>query len=176
MRRNPVDFLTVVKDNSIFEELNVELSEDEYMSSFIFNWSFCVLTVLLLCVSSAFFDHVEYCPCCHNPVRKIPNMLRHILFGISDCIIDPENARNAHFVFKSYINPRTPPHQPISKNVTHSSLKMTRSSQVDTRFIIVFPSFQLWNVLMTVSKYVVLQIPVSLKWTCTLKLYICLDT
>ena len=95
----------------------------------------------LFCVSSAFFAHLDCCPCCLTHVKKILNLLQHLLFGMSTVIIDPDHARKSHFIFKSYFEPAKLQQQSDPKPWAPSA-KLHLMPQVHSRFYLIYLSLR----------------------------------
>ncbi len=64
----------------------------------------CCMFVLCLLDCSDYLYHEwgSDCPCgCLLPITRFPNLLGHLLTGVTNMIIDPDNARKTHFIFRS---------------------------------------------------------------------------
>ena len=95
------------------------------------------MLTFFFCVSSAFFAHLDCCPCCLTNVKKIPNLLQHLLFGMSTIIIDPDHARKSHFIFKAYFD-TAKLQQRSNPKPWAPSTKMHLMPQVHSRFFLIY--------------------------------------
>ncbi len=116
--------------------------------------SFCmfVLCFLLVCSKYLYHEWGSDCPCgCLQPIKEFKNLLSHLLVGVTNMIIDPDNARKSHFIFRSRLKTgidgaqRSIPTPNLKyqrpRPLTFSSFNIKLPSHIALRFYSIFPLF-----------------------------------